>query len=73
MRSTYRSYREVLKWAYSHGIKAYTDYIMMARTDSTTDNLINRLTLSETEELLMDIVNYDIEYRNALAQELNRV
>ena len=67
MRSTYRSYREVLKWAYSHGIKAYTDYIMMARTDSTTDNLINRLTLSETEKLLMDIVNYDIEYRNALA------
>ena len=67
MRSTYRSYRGVLQWAYSHGIKAYTDYIMIARTDNTTDNLINRLTLSETEELLTDIVNYDIEYRTRLA------
>ena len=35
MRKTYRSYREVLDWAYSNGIKGYTDFIMMARTDST--------------------------------------
>ena len=66
MRKTYRSYREVLDWAYSHGIKGYTDFIMMARIDSTTDNLANRLTIGETEELLRDIVNYDIEYRSIL-------
>ena len=66
MRSTYKSYRDVLNWAYSHGIKGYTDYIMMARTDNTTDNLSNRLTIDETEELLRDIVNYDIEYRSIL-------
>lgn len=66
MRTTYRSYRDVLEWAYSHGIKGYTDFIMMARTDSTTDNLVNRLTIGETEELLRDIVNYDREYRSIL-------
>ena len=66
MRSTYKSYRDVLNWAYSHGIKGYTDYIMMARTDKSTDNLVNRLTLNETEELLKDIINYDIEYRTIL-------
>lgn len=66
MRSTYKSYRKVLDWAYSHGIKGYTDYIMMARTDKSTDNLANRLTLNETEELLKDIVSYDIEYRTIL-------
>lgn len=66
MRKTYSSYKNVLEWAYSHGIKGYTDYIMMARTDKSTDNLANRLTLDETESLLRDIINYDIEYRTIL-------
>ncbi len=66
MRKTYASYQGVLDWAYSHGIKGYTDYIMMARTDKSTDNLVNRLTLDETELLLRDIINYDIEYRTIL-------
>ena len=66
MRKTYSSYKAVLDWAYSHGIKGYTDYIMMARTDGTTDNLCNRLTLGETESLLRDIIGYDIQYRTIL-------
>ena len=66
MRKTYESYQGVLEWAYKHGIKGYTDYIMMARTDKSTDNLANRLTLDETESLLRDIINYDIEYRTIL-------
>lgn len=66
MRKTYGSYKAVLEWAYSHGIKGYTDYIMMARIDQSTDNLANRLTLDETESLLRDIINYDIEYRTIL-------
>lgn len=66
MRKTYESYKSVLEWAYSHGIKGYTDYIMMARTDKSTDNLANRLTLDETESLLRDIIGYDVEYRTIL-------
>ena len=66
MRKTYESYKSVLDWAYSHRIKGYTDYIMMARTDKSTDNLANRLTLDETESLLRDIINFDIEYRAIL-------
>ena len=66
MRRTYKSYKDVLDWAYSHGIKGYTDYIMMARSDRTTDNLDNRMTLEETEALLKDIIGYDIQYRTIL-------
>ncbi|MBQ3396344.1 MAG: radical SAM protein [Synergistaceae bacterium] len=66
MRKTYESYQGVLEWAYKHGIKGYTDYIMMARTDKSTDNLENRLTLDETESLLKKIINFDIEYRAIL-------
>ena len=70
MRKTYTSYKAVLEWAYSHGIKGYTDYIMMARTDGTTDNLDNRLTLDETEALLRDIIGYDIQYRAILDADI---
>ena len=45
-------------------IKAQTDYIMMARADLDTENLANRLSLEETEEVLRDIIEHDIQYKN---------
>lgn len=35
----------------------------MARADLTTDNLANRLSLEETEELIRNIIEHDIEYQ----------
>ena len=35
----------------------------MAQADFSTDNLANRISLEETEELLRDIIEYDIDYR----------
>lgn len=69
MRKTYKSYKAVLDWAYAHKSKGYTDYIMMARIDNSVDNLANRMTLDETEELLRDIVHHDIEYRMSLEHD----
>ncbi len=62
MKSNYHSYKEVLKYAYARNIKAQTDYVMMARYDFTTDNLAERLTLEQTEELLKDIIQFDKDY-----------
>ena len=64
MKTNYRSYRDVLKWAYGKGVKAYTDYIMNARTDFSKENLKERLSIQETEELLTDIVGYDENYKD---------
>ena len=67
MKKNYKSYKDVLKWAYDHNIKGYTDYIMMARIDNSTDNLeCCRMTLPETRELLEDIIHSDIEYKALL-------
>jgi radical SAM protein with 4Fe4S-binding SPASM domain len=66
MEINYRSYREVLKWAYAHRMKAYTDHIMMARVDGTTSNLENRLTLGATETLIREMLQYDLEYKTYL-------
>lgn len=66
MRINKNSYREVMTWAYQHRIKAYTDYIMMARTDFSTSNLDQRLSLTESEELMRGMLDYDVEYRAIL-------
>ncbi len=42
----------------------------MARADLDTDNLANRLSLNETEELLRDIIEHDIRYREEILQQL---
>ncbi len=62
MRTNFHSYKKVLEWASEHRCKAQTDFIMMARTDFSTDNLDERLTLDETKLLIEDIINTDIDY-----------
>ena len=69
MKANYKGYKDVLQYAQSLKIKAQTDYIMMAQSDCDTSNLANRISLEETEELLRDIIEYDIDYReNILTQ-----
>lgn len=63
------SYTDVLAWATQRKMKAYTDFIMMARTDFTTSNLDHRLNLEETEELINVIINEDEGYRAMLELE----
>ena len=62
MKTNYHTYKDVLKYAYERNCKAQTDYVMMARYDFTTDNLTERLTMEQTEELLKDIIQFDKDY-----------
>jgi len=62
MKSNFRSYKNVLKYAQERKCKAQTDFIMMARYDFSTDNLNERLDEKETEEIIRDIMVYDKEY-----------
>lgn len=64
-------YDKVLDYAKSLKIKAQTDYIMMARSDLDTENLANRLSLEETEEVLRNIIEHDIQYREQTLEQLS--
>jgi radical SAM protein with 4Fe4S-binding SPASM domain len=64
MKINQHSYQSVMNWAYQHRMKAYTDFIMMARSDKTVSNLDYRLSIAETEFLLRGMVEYDLEYRS---------
>ena len=70
MNANRHGYDKVLDYARSLKIKAQTDYIMMARADLDTDNLANRLSLEETEELLRDILIHDTQYRDETLEQL---
>lgn len=70
MKANRKGYGEVLEYAKSLKIKAQTDYIMMARADLDTENLANRLSLEETEELLRDLIEHDTNYKENTLQQL---
>lgn len=59
MKGNYKGYQAVLDYGVSLKCKAYTDFIMMARSDHTTDNLANRLSLDETREVITTIAEHD--------------
>ena len=62
MKANCKGYAEVLKYAQSLRCKAQTDFIMMAQSNFDTQNLANRISLEETEALLRDIMEWDLEY-----------
>lgn len=70
MKANRKGYDKVLDYAKTLKIKAQTDYIMMARSDLDTENLANRLSLAETEELLRDLIEHDINYRENTLEQL---
>lgn len=70
MKANLDGYEEVIEYAKSLKIKAECDFIMMARSDFDTDNLANRLSLEETENLLRTIIENDTDYRENTLQQL---
>ena len=56
MKKNYTGYKDVLQFAAQHNIPAYTDFILMARSDHSTDNLTQRLSLREAEYLMRDML-----------------
>ena len=59
MKGNYKGYKAVIDYGVALKCKTYTDFIMMARSDHTTDNLANRLSLDETSEIIKTISEHD--------------
>lgn len=56
MKANAQSYHDILDYAHSLGIKAQTDFILMAEENMCTDNLTNRISLSDTENVIREIL-----------------
>lgn len=64
MKENKNDFGEVLRWAHKHKIRATTDYSIMAEYNNDTSNLSHRLDPEECEEVIQDILNWDIDYQN---------
>ena len=71
MKANKNGFGDILKYAHSLQIKAFTDYIMMAKADLSTENLINRLSIEETEKVIRDIIEFDIDYSKWVKSKKN--
>ena len=69
MKANAKGYKDVLAYAQSLRCKAQTDYIMMAQSNFDTQNLANRLSIEETEQVLRDILDYDINYKQSTLKQ----
>jgi len=72
MKINKNSYKDVLIYANKHKIKAYTDFIMMAQTNHEIKNLSQRISLQEVEELIKDIIEFDIDYRELTLKQKSK-
>lgn len=66
MKANKNSYKDVLQYAKKLDCKAQTDFIMMAQANLDTSNLANRISLEETEKLIIDIIENDLNYQQAV-------
>ena len=66
MKQNKKCYVEVSNWAEEKKVRAVADYIIMGRYDNTADNLDNRLSVDEVGEIINDIIENDILYRDRL-------
>lgn len=66
MKANKNSYKDVLQYAKKLDCKAQTDFIMMAQANLDTSNLANRISLEETEKLIIDIIENDVNYQQAV-------
>jgi len=62
MKANKDSYLEVLEFAQQNKIKAFSDYILMGEANLCTDNLRNRLSIEETEKVIRNLIEHDVDY-----------
>lgn len=66
------SYHEVVRWAERYKISVSDDFVIIARSDHSIENLHNRLTLNEVEEIIRNMAKNNPEYLTQIQKEVER-
>jgi len=72
MKQNKNCYDDVKNWAKKHKIHVGDDYVIIARYNHTTQNLSNRLSINEIEEVINDIIVNDLKYLEQMEREAER-
>ena len=63
MKQNKDSFFEVIQWGQNHKCTVNTDYLMMARLDHSTDNLIHRLSPEDMDSVIRNFMKNDVVAR----------
>ncbi|MBQ9935711.1 MAG: radical SAM protein [Lachnospiraceae bacterium] len=66
MKQNINCYKEVIEWGRKNNVNVNSDYVIIGRYDSSTQNLECRLTLNEVRNIIEDNISCDENYRRAL-------
>lgn len=60
MKQNKDSFQDVITWGQDHKCSVVTDYLIAARYDRTTDNLNNRITTEDLEDVISKLMENDV-------------
>jgi len=66
MKQNKNCHRDVVLWGQGKKCRVLSDFMIMAKYDHTTDNLLHRLSPEEAGEVIRSIANNDIVYQQRL-------
>ena len=66
MKQNKNSFFEVVNWGQDHKCSVITDYLIMARSDRSTDNLENRLSPEDLEFVINTLVENDVVFQSKI-------
>ena len=69
MKQNINSYSDVIDWGKAHNINVGSDYVIIARYDHTTQNLNNRLSINDVEEIINQKIIDDPHYLELIEKE----
>ncbi len=64
MKQNKDSFYEVVNWGQEHKCSVITDYLIMARSDRSTDNLDNRLSPDDLKSVISSLVKNDVVFQS---------
>lgn len=63
MKQNKDDFDEVVRWGQGYKCSVVVDYLIMARCDRSTDNLQNRLSSAEVEQVITKLLNSDVVFQ----------
>ena len=69
MKQNMESFETVINWGQDHKCSVITDYIIMARSDRTTDNLSNRLSKEDLKYVIRKIADNSVVFQKNLKEQ----
>lgn len=69
MKQNKNSFHEVINWGQDHKCSVVTDYVIMARSDRTIENLENRLSKEEVRKAIEKIAENSVVFQASIEKE----